>query len=280
MKTYTLFSFFLFAVNLQATAKNNLIRGTVLTENMQPIRDVVISKNWSKTGFVSMQDGSFQIQANSNDTLIFKHLAFEPKAIALNNIPKTKPLEVILTPRTVELGEVQVTNWGTWNDFKHKILNKSIDSINNTPENRLNEMFPHAKTHPIKNPYFRAFDKIEITPTNILLSMLSGQLFRMVYTNLSKEQKYRREITSDILREQKIKRNDHRYSSKTLSNLLNIKEQELEKFKIYCDTRVDLSLNDYELIKQINELYKDWKTQKTKYQQIRKTKENYLKKKF
>lgn len=263
MKKQTILLFILFFLGGTIWCQNIVIKGIVITDNGNPIPDVVISRNWSKSGIVSKYDGCFQLEVTTADTLVFKHLSFEPKAIAIANIPTTDSLMVSLKVRTIELGEVQITNWGTWEDFKTNILKRSIDSINNTPLNRLRAIFPNA-SHPIKNPYFRALQKIKITPLNIIGGIFSGNLPAMLYTNLSKEQKYRREISQDILREQRIAKNSGRYSERIIKNILNIEGEELKQFKIYCDSQINLSLNDYELTEQINTLYKRWKKFKDK----------------
>lgn len=246
-----------FSANTTYSATNTiLVKGIVLYE--KPIPDVVISRNWEKTKTLSQEDGTFYLYCQKKDTLIFKHLSFEPKAIALSEIKNTDSLVVILTPRTEKLGEVTITNWGTWQQFKQKIMNKSIDSINNTPENRLSAIFP-GHSHPIKNPYFRNLKRTRLSPLNIIgKGIIGGDIVMMLYSNLSKEQKYRREFAANILRTQKITKNAYRYSSELLEKQLHITGDTLKLFKEYCDRKIDLSKNEYELVNQINSLYKDW----------------------
>ncbi len=261
MKCYFFTSIFLILFSYGFSQEIELgFQGIVIDEHNTPIADVLISVNWSRKGLLSKSDGGFHIKANAQDTLVFKHVSFEPKAIVLRNM-QTNTLRVQLTRRTNILDEVTVTNWGTWQEFKQKIANMDADSIRNTDDYRLEMMFGAKKRHPIKNPYFRAMKEARITPTTVIFKgFLGGDLINMLRSK-SLAQKLRREIQNEKLQELSVQKNAYRYSEQLIANALKIKGKELKSFKIYCDYELDFTQSDYNLTKQIVELYKKWKTQ-------------------
>lgn len=239
------------------------VKGIVVDEHNTPIPEVFISVNWGKRGLLSRDDGTFYITANLQDTLVFKHTSFEPKAIAISYVGTNDTIKVQLTERTLTLGEVEINNWGTWQDFKDKIQNMDADSIRQTNEYRLETMFGYKKRNPIKNPYFRGQPEPKINPLTIIGSILSGGLPRMLYNKYSSKEKRRRKIQAEKIQELTVEQNEYRYNEELLGKILNLKGQKLHAFKIYCDYALNFNQNDHKLLKQINALYKNWKNTKT-----------------
>lgn len=246
---------------LPCTAQDDKIalQGIVVDEQNTPINDVFISVNWSKNGLLSHEDGSFYITINAQDTLVFKHTSFEPKAIAASHLSAKDTIKVQLTERTLELGEVHVTNLGTWQEFKHKIENMDADSIRQTDEYRLETMFGDKKRHPIKNPYFRGWDNPKFTVVSVLFrGLLAGDLPNMLYSHFSGDQKRRRKMQKELLQDIAVEKNQHRYNEALIGKILNLKGKELHSFKLYCDYAINLNQSDYKLTQQIKLLYKEW----------------------
>ncbi len=239
------------------------LQGIVMDEQNIPITDVMISVNWQKRCILSRSDGSFYIAANLQDTLVFRHTSFEPKAIALQNI-NTDTLKVQLTERTLILDEVEVTNWGEWQDFKRKIKNQNSDSIRQTDAYRLEMLVGGYKDHPIKNPYFRGQEEPKINPLTIIGGFFNGDLPQMLYNKYSKSEKIRRKIQAEKLQEIAVQKNAYRYSSVILSKMLKINGDTLKNFKLYCDYLLDFKQTDLKLTKQIHRVYKKWKRQTKK----------------
>ncbi len=233
----------------------------MVDENGLAVSDVLISVNWRKRGLLSKADGSFYIMAQRQDTLVFWHTSFEPKAIALQS-QMTDTLKIQLTERTLILDEVTVTNWGEWQDFKHKIAGMNADSIRNTDEYRLEIMFGAKKRNPIKNPYFRGQEESKLNPLTIVGGIFSGALPQMIFNKFSKKEQIRRKIQAEKLQELSVERNAHRYSLKLLEKLLKIKGKQLKSFKKYCDYTLNFNQNDLHLIKDIDSLFECWKKQK------------------
>ncbi len=212
--------------------------GIVVDEQNVPVSDVLVSVNWSKKGLLSKADGSFYITANSQDTLVFKHLSFEPKVVALpNNFADT--LKVQLTQRTLILDEVQITNWGTWQDFKHKIAEMDADSIRQTDGYRLKSMFDGVGK------------KIGQS-----LPSFGGIGFGVAFNISTQSRGYA--STMERKKREIRKRNAYRYSEKLLAKVLHLEGKKLKDFKSYCDNFINFDQSDYKMLKQIDSLYKEW----------------------
>lgn len=279
MKVYCFcMSFMLCLFPCLAQDKKVQIQGIVIDENNIPITDVFIGINWGKMGLLSQEDGSFYISVSTQDTLIFKHTSFEPKAVVVGNLPTNDTLKIQLTERTLELGEVYVTNWGNWEDFKHKIATMNADSIRQTGEYRLETMFGGHIDHPIKNPYFRGQEEPKLNPLTILRGIFSMGLHHMLYNKYSKTEKIRRKIQAQLLQEIAIEENAYRYSEDLIGEILKIEGIELKNFKQYCDYLLDFKQNDHGLLLQIKKLYAKWKQQgkDLKIDTLREEKINYL----
>ncbi|PVX52651.1 carboxypeptidase-like protein [Balneicella halophila] len=262
MKTYYLCILFLIQVGYTFSQDEVGIAGIITDESNHPVPDVVIRINWSRVGLLSKNDGSFYITAKRTDTLVFKHLSFEPKAIAVNNLKNLDSLKIQLTSKSFELDEVEINNWGTWQDFKHKIKTMDADSIQDTDEYRLETMFGNKKRHAIANPYHRAMDAPTISTALLnLFNPFNGasSLPTVLYSKLSKDEKMRRQIQKETLQEIAVTKNKYRYTKEYIGRILNIEGKELHSFKMYCDYFINLNQNEYKMIQQIKSLYKDWK---------------------
>ncbi|MBS9767886.1 MAG: hypothetical protein KGV44_10165 [Flavobacteriaceae bacterium] len=261
-KIYLIFIFLLIISPCFSQPNEQGFYGIVVDKNGSAVSDVLISVNWQKRGLLSKADGSFYIMAQLQDTLVFRHTSFEPKAIALQN-QTSDTLKIQLTERTLILDEVTVTNWGEWKDFKDKIAEMNADSIRNTDAYRLEMMFGTKKRNPIKNPYFRGQEANKLTPSTIIGGIFSRALPQMIFNKYSKKEQIRRKIEAEKLQELAVAQNGHRYSLKLLEKLLKIKGKQLKSFKKYCDYTLDFNQNDLHLIQDIDSLFKCWKKQKT-----------------
>ncbi len=215
-KNYLIFVFLLIIFPCFSQPNEQGFYGVVVDENGMAVSDVLISVNWRKRGLLSNADGSFYIMAQCQDTLFFSHTSFEPKAIALQN-QTTDTLKIQLTERNLILDEVTVTNWGEWQDFKHKIAEMNADSIRNTDEYRLKIMFANLPNY-------------EGKPNFPPLPSLGGVGFGGSFTISTKSTEYA--STEERKKNQELAKNAHRYSTDKLSKILKIKGQKLKDFNL------------------------------------------------
>ncbi len=235
-----------------------IINGIVTDEANNAIPEVFISINWSSSGLLSCDDGSFYLRVSGQDTIVFKHTSFEPKVLVAKNLDSTDSLKIQLTERTLQLNEVQVTNWGNWEDFRHKIATMNADSIRKTSEYQLKTMFNNIDLFPEDKHADRFLSSLKLPPSVAKQLNPYGASFAGIGIGLNKKG------TLHTTKEKKIKlalkKNAHRYSLAILSKIVKIKGKTLKEFKEYCDYFIDFKQNDYELITQIKRLYNEWKS--------------------
>ncbi len=99
-KNYLIFVFLLIILPCFSQPNERGFYGIVVDKNGTPVSDVLISVNWRKRGLLSNADGSFYIMAQRQDTLVFRHTSFEPKAIALQT-QMTDTLKIQLTEKNL-----------------------------------------------------------------------------------------------------------------------------------------------------------------------------------
>ena len=100
------------------------IKGKVADENNTPIAGASIQIKNTKKGTITDFDGSYSIEASTNDTLVFSALGYKTKEILVNN--KTS-LNITLDKDVTALGEV-VVNAGYYNTTERERTG-SISSV-------------------------------------------------------------------------------------------------------------------------------------------------------
>ncbi len=166
MKFYLLSGILLLIfLNAFSQEKEIVINGIVTDEANNAIPEVFISINWSSSGLLSKDDGSFYLTVSEQDTIVFKHTSFEPKVLVVKNLDSTDSLKIQLTERTLQLDEVQVTNWGSWEDFRHKIATMNADSIRKTSEYQLKTMFNNIDLFPEDKHADRFLSSLKLPPS-------------------------------------------------------------------------------------------------------------------
>lgn len=256
--------------------KTFYVRGIVLSEEKLTIPDVFIRINWGQKGILSREDGSFYMEATPQDTLILNHLSFEPKAVILSNYNTNDTLFIQLTTKSIQLDEVDIWELGSWNEFKRKVVSMNSDSIRNTESYRLKTMFDNVdlnKTPSLPSEFTPPMDRVmakAINPYGAGATMFSlgavggSKIIRKLFGISHSPANYDEDsslskIEKEKKQEKSLIKNAYRYNKELIGKLLDIKGKELASFKQYADYQIDLSKDDYHIILQLQQLYKEWK---------------------
>ncbi len=106
-----LFYFFIIALCLPAfSLAQSMIAGVVVDESDEPLTGATVLLKGSSTGTVTELDGSFRLQANTGDILVFSFLGMESQEVALTN---TDFLRVVLMSGATSLEELVVVGYGS-----------------------------------------------------------------------------------------------------------------------------------------------------------------------
>lgn len=102
------------------------ISGKVVSSDDEPLIGVNVQVKNTNTGTVTDVDGSYEIRASSNDTLVFSYIGFAPQEIRVGN---QTVINVTLTTDANLLDEVVVVGYGT---VKKSDLTGSVASLSGT----------------------------------------------------------------------------------------------------------------------------------------------------
>lgn len=210
---------------LQDSSK--LIYGQVVTEGNRPVSLAHIINMDYKTGIASDTLGYFKILVRPKNTLILSAIGFEfTEYQVAEKIPDTL-IKIIIKRKVYELPEVTITYFGTYKDFKYKVINlKLID------ENKINIQV--LKDLPrLENP-------IPYEPN-------LGNPISLLYDQFSREGKSRRKYM-EIKEEEPIKKKAEAvYNREIVKNLTGLDGEELDEFMKSCNYSYSyiINTNDY-----------------------------------
>lgn len=123
---------------LQACLAQTLtVRGTIVSQNGEPLQGVSVVVKGTQTGTSTKGDGSFEIAAAPNSTLIFTYVGYISKEVKLSANQTTLSLQM-LTDKN-ELNQVIVVGYGTRrkSDVTGAITSISEQAIKDVPASNL-----------------------------------------------------------------------------------------------------------------------------------------------
>lgn len=94
----------------QTSFLQNLVSGTVNDDTGVPLIGVNIYAQLSNTGTISDFDGSYSLNVQANDTLIFSYIGYEEQRIAVEN---RQLIDVVMVAASEMIDEVVVVGYGT-----------------------------------------------------------------------------------------------------------------------------------------------------------------------
>ncbi|MFA8300249.1 MAG: SusC/RagA family TonB-linked outer membrane protein [Hyphomicrobiales bacterium] len=111
MKKISLLLAFLLMLSTQAIfAQSETIKGLVTDENNEPLPFVTVVIKGTTNGSTTSIDGSFQLDAQPNDVLVFSFVGYKTLEVPING---RKKVDVNLLPDSKMLEEVMVVAYGT-----------------------------------------------------------------------------------------------------------------------------------------------------------------------
>lgn len=103
--------------------RQKLIRGRITDTTGQPISGVSVQILHTKTGVITDMDGRFELQASSDDTLVFSYIGYQVRQIAVGD---QNQIDVHLIPTGSSLNDIVVVGYGTQ---QKKFVTGSVASI-------------------------------------------------------------------------------------------------------------------------------------------------------
>jgi TonB-linked SusC/RagA family outer membrane protein len=116
---------FAFSLSFSVMAQQRVVKGTVTDANGNALPGVTVSVKGKNAATQTLTDGSFSINAEAGNTLVFTYVDSDTKEVKVGNADN---LQVSLQNRTRELSEVVVTAIGIKRE--EKALGYSISKVN------------------------------------------------------------------------------------------------------------------------------------------------------
>lgn len=231
MKTiYKLVALFLFfQVGFSQNSSRKILHGQTVNDSIRVENVVVFNINTEK-GKIVNPDGSFDVLAKPNDTLVFTSLSYRPLKIVLTEKQLQEPLLiVVLEVFYNRLNEVVINDKST-----HPVAGNSQKIIDK-------QYVADVKSSP-KNEYI--YDGTIVNGVNFV------RLYKDVLTVLKKKNPKRSNFTAESsFTEKALQQTNYTFFTKTLS----LNDEEIKLFLLYCENDSEVksvlkSKSDFELM--------------------------------
>ncbi len=212
-------------------------------ESFKPVKYAHIININNGRATISDTLGNFDIRLRPGDSLKITSIGYQSKIYKYTGEWKNVVFESIpLQERVYEISKVEITPWGTYEDFKNKFLNLDME----TPRERL---------HPL------VFEDLPQLPDDTepvepgITSPIS-----MIYNLFSKEAKARQKYQELKDRESIEKKIEEKFNRETVSNLTGLEGEKLDKFMEFCNFNDAYILNtrEYFILERVKKKYKQF----------------------
>ena len=232
---------FCFAQANLGFAQDRVLLGGILKNqlNEEPIPNVHVLNLTDSLATISSLEGAFKIPVHLGDSLVFTSIGYHSKALIITqNEQNTDYIEVKLTQRHYQLGEVEVNPLGTKEQFRKKFMELEVDDgsikivgIQGPSKDR--------RTIPITE------DANEIKKAKHLFKSPASFL----YGNFSKYAKMRQKLHQLEAQKAKHQYNNRKFNEDVVHRITEYEGAKLLEFMNYCNFSENqvYRYSDYEL---------------------------------
>ena len=192
---------------------------------------------------ISDSAGFFEIKLHPEDTLQVTSIGYHDESITINKYLPVIFRSISMQQQTYNIKSVEITPWGTYQDFKNKFMSLDIDN----PEENVHPLL--WKDLPRKPLEIEPHHPGVMNPVSFLYDVFSGS---------REERRKYNEILRQKTKERKIR---PKYNKKIISNLTGLEGEELEEFMNFCNFTEENLLNKtgYEILKEVKHKYQIFK---------------------
>lgn len=217
------------------------------TKDSTEIGFVHIINTTTNHGVISDYNGLFSFTVNSTDSLKFSIIGYETKIILGGKISKT----IYLEPKNYELDEFTVIPYKDYEEFKEAFIN----------------LFLPDTTQKI-NPHIFMFDNdLFLYRGNKGFGIIIEGGISKLYDYLSKQGRSKIRYEELLARDRFKAFLSTKFNNLVVTSATGLTDKsDVEKFMIYCDFSDGFisKSNDYEIIKEIQDCFKEYKSQPLK----------------
>jgi hypothetical protein len=215
----------------------NTLNGVVIdTVSMSPISNVLVHNESKRTNILTDQTGHFSIKASIGDTLLFTNMAYEPLIYFVPENFNDADIQINLMVKLYDIGKVEIHSFGSYNDFKQKVLALKIE------DKTINIKGLPKRTD--KSPPKLDQRKYIESPLFLINSPIS-----FFYYNFSKKEQSRLKFIDLELYKGKQKIIDQKFNHQVIKRITGIDDNKVIAFIVFCNFTNDyiLKTSDYDL---------------------------------
>ena len=209
----------------------------------------VIDKNL-RAGVLTDSLGVFSLTSRLNDTLYVRSLSFYPTTIIVSDSLywQLRIPEIPMQEQVFELGAVDIYGWGTYQEFKYKILHTEM------PVDRTKKALDNLK---------RSLSRLPEYPLQEQASIPLGSPVTGLYMLFSKEGKSLRRYAAAKERDRVFLLTYQKFNRDIVGEVTGLTGNLLDEFMMFCkpDDLFLLQANDYDIHRRIMEDYERFKNE-------------------
>jgi hypothetical protein len=212
---------------------DEILKGKLFGE-VEPVGFAYVLNTRTSIASESKDDGSFELDAQPNDTLLFRCLGYRDTSFIVSNV---EPKIFNVTSQTFALNEVKVTWFYSYAAFKRAFLNLKIDDSKNVKFN----------IH---------IDPREIAGLSRAASGNTGLAFSFGGGPTKSEKNY----TSLLSEEKRYERLNSLTSYDNIRSFTGLKGPTLDSFIVYLRSKkqINPASSDYEILASVKMAYQDF----------------------
>lgn len=232
--------------------KNIYVSGIVIADSTEDkIPFAHIFNESQRRGFIANENGAFQISVNPGDTLIVSALGYYPRVVFLSEANREREIAVKLTPQVYEIGEVSVSAFRDYADFKRKFLALELP---NTPTDRLkNNLTLIARKEAKQADYERQVKEI--------LEQPGIKLFSTSVPIYSREERQLQHFAKVLEKEGRQRVIDKKFNRDIIYEITHLSQDEITEFMGFCNFSEEYLFEtpQYDILVKIEEKFKEYK---------------------
>ncbi|MFO8236056.1 MAG: carboxypeptidase-like regulatory domain-containing protein [Bacteroidales bacterium] len=233
------------ALNAQERDSLITIMGNLYDKKtLKPIEYAHIINTTNYFATISDTSGNFKIDAFPGDTLLITSIGYENEKFVNDRKHQTFVFESIpMSDKTYSIEKVEITPWGTYNDFKEKFFN--LETVN-----------PRDEIHPL------FWDGIQEPPDTVIPHEPNiGNPISLIYSLLSKEGKSKRKLKELQIEKTIQKKIRSKYNQKIVSEITGLEGEEVIRFMEFCNFSDEylLETSKYDILERVKEKYQHYK---------------------
>ncbi|MGM0530608.1 MAG: hypothetical protein ACQER7_04595 [Bacteroidota bacterium] len=212
-------------------------------DSFKPVKNAHIININNNKATISDTLGNFDIRIKPGDSLKISSIGYREKfyqytGVWLNIVFESIPLK----ERIYEISEVEITPWGTYEDFKERFLN-------------LDRKTPRENLHPLAWNILKERPEDDEPAEPGIASPVS-----MIYDLFSQEGKERRKYQEIKKKEEKEKRIRSKFNREIVGNLTGLEGEKLDRFMEFCNFTDEYILNtkEYFILERVKVKYKQF----------------------